>query len=219
MIVVLECILKENFLVIAYSRLICFYVTLSITFLNSLVRSKEQLQVANKIALSSIKSLMGRMATVLHIIFIMRKDLDTMIIASSKPHHRYSPYASKSQKEDLYTISKLSAVFCVHVCICFIYGYFENERLVKIFSYFLYLGCVITIIHCLMFEHINFCALFTAWYWYSWWTCSWYHHSLASFMASHISNLHQRMYQWLCWILVSSFWVDDRRAMAEFIVM
>ena len=159
---------------------------------------------------------MGRMAIVLNIIFIMRKDLDTTIMASSKPHHCYSPYASKSQKEDLYTISKLSAVYlcsCVYLLYSWILWKWEARK-----NIFLLLVFGVCNNNNTLFN-VWFCALFTAWYWHSWWTCSWYHHSLASFMASHISNLHQRMYQWLCWILVSSFWLDDRRAMTEFIVM
>ena len=40
-------------------------------FLNSLVRSKEQLQMANEITLSGIKGLMNRIATILNVVFIM----------------------------------------------------------------------------------------------------------------------------------------------------
>ena len=142
MVVVSECILQKNY---TFSN--SFYVTLFHHILHSLVRSKEQLQVASEITLSSIKSLMGRMATILNIIFIMGK---------LSPHYDYGFRQTTSLLLTIYeqigrSYNYLNSFCCLFVfmCVCralqtedmttsltviahnhFIHGYFENEKLI-----------------------------------------------------------------------------------------
>ena len=115
--------------------------------LNSLVRSKEQLQVANEITLSSIKGLMGRMATILNIVFIMGK---------LSPHYDYGFRQTTLLLLTIYeqlgrSLYWLKTCCCMIVFMCvfralqtedvtanltviahnhFIHGYFENEKLI-----------------------------------------------------------------------------------------
>ena len=124
-----------------------FYITLFHHILHSLVRSKEQLQVASEITLSSIKSLMGRMATILNIIFIMGK---------LSPHYDYGFRQTTSLLLTIYeqigrSYNYLNSFCYLFVFMCvyralqtedmttsltviahnhFIHGYFENEKLI-----------------------------------------------------------------------------------------